>query len=83
MHNATPEMTLLRDAMAPARDGVNLASDIYLPLGDGPFPVILERAPYDKTAPTARVRRTWCSRSFPVGPNRGKTTRSDAEAETR
>lgn len=52
MDDPTPEMTLLRDAMAPARDGVSLATDVYLPPGDGPFPVILERTPYDKTAPS-------------------------------
>jgi putative CocE/NonD family hydrolase len=31
------------------RDGVHLATDVYLPSGhDGPFPVLLERTPYDK-----------------------------------
>jgi len=30
------------------RDGVNLATDVYLPLGNGPFPVILARTPYNK-----------------------------------
>lgn len=30
------------------RDGVRLATDIYLPEGAGPFPVILERTPYGK-----------------------------------
>nr|WP_298161015.1 CocE/NonD family hydrolase [Brevundimonas sp.] len=34
--------------MAPMRDGVRLMADIYLPLGAGPFSVILERTPYDK-----------------------------------
>ena len=29
-------------------DGVRLATDIYLPLTGGPFPVILVRTPYDK-----------------------------------
>ena len=55
--DAYPEMTILGDAMAPARDGVGLATDLYLPPGDGPFPVILERTPYDKTAPS-RAERT-------------------------
>ncbi|MBT5709186.1 MAG: hypothetical protein HOI66_22930, partial [Verrucomicrobia bacterium] len=31
-----------------ARDGVKLATDIYLPPGDGPFPTILARTPYNK-----------------------------------
>ncbi|HEY5611133.1 MAG TPA: CocE/NonD family hydrolase, partial [Thermoanaerobaculia bacterium] len=29
-------------------DGVELAADLYRPAGDGPFPVILIRTPYDK-----------------------------------
>lgn len=38
----------LADAMVPMRDGIRLATDVYLPEGDGPFPVLLERTPYDK-----------------------------------
>lgn len=34
--------------MVPMRDGVRLATDIYFPEGDGPFPVILLRSPYDR-----------------------------------
>jgi uncharacterized protein len=34
--------------MVPCRDGVRLATDVYLPDGAGPFPVILERTPYGK-----------------------------------
>jgi hypothetical protein len=35
--------------MLPLRDGVNLATDIYLPeTGDGPWPVVLSRTPYNK-----------------------------------
>ncbi len=36
---------------ATMRDGTTLYSDIYRPEGPGPFPVILERTPYDKTSP--------------------------------
>jgi putative CocE/NonD family hydrolase len=32
----------------PARDGVRLATDIHLPDGTGPFPVVLERTPYGR-----------------------------------
>lgn len=32
----------------PMRDGIHLATDVYLPTGDGPFPVLLERTPYDR-----------------------------------
>ena len=45
-----------RDLMAPARDGVMLATDIYRPEGSGPFPVLLERTPYDKSAPSRSER---------------------------
>ncbi len=42
-----------RNVMAPMRDGVRLAADIYFPAIDGAraegeFPVVLERTPYDK-----------------------------------
>lgn len=40
--------------MVPMRDGVNLATNIYLPEGDGPWPVVLTRTPYDKN----RARRS-------------------------
>ena len=47
------------DVMVRMRDGVSLATDIYLPAlsgrrVEGKFPVILERTPYDKRSP-ARV----------------------------
>ena len=43
------------DVMVPVRDGVRLATDIYFPAADGrpvpgPFPVLVERTPYDKDA---------------------------------
>lgn len=33
--------------MVPMRDGVGLATDVYLPKGDGPFPVVFVRTPYN------------------------------------
>jgi len=43
------ELRLLRDVMVTMRDGIQLATDIYLPAGqDGPFHAILERTPYGK-----------------------------------
>jgi len=32
----------------PMSDGVHLATDIYLPKGEGPFPVVLSRTPYGR-----------------------------------
>ena len=43
------DVTVERDVMMPMRDGVRLATDIYLPSGQGRFPVILERTPYGKS----------------------------------
>ena len=36
---------------APMRDGVRLATEVYLPAGDGPFPVVLQRTPYNRRSP--------------------------------
>ena len=35
----------------PMRDGTVLYADVYCPEAGGPFPVILQRTPYDKSAP--------------------------------
>ena len=42
------EMSNSRTKMVPMRDGVRLATDVHLPDGVGPFPVILERTPYGR-----------------------------------
>lgn len=39
--------------MVPMRDGVRLATDVYLPPGSGPFPTILIRTPYNKNGVAA------------------------------
>ncbi len=33
--------------MVPMRDGIKLATDVYRPRGDGPFPVIFSKTPYN------------------------------------
>lgn len=33
--------------MVPMRDGVKLATDVYLPKGEGPFPTVFLKTPYD------------------------------------
>lgn len=33
----------------PMRDGVKLVSDVWMPPGEGPFPAILVRTPYERT----------------------------------
>ncbi len=37
-----------QEVMIPMRDGVKLATNIFLPEGEGPFPVVLSRTPYNK-----------------------------------
>jgi len=49
-------MVVLRDMPVAMRDGARLATDIYLPEGGGPFPVILERTPYGKDIPSRSER---------------------------
>ncbi len=37
-----------KDVVAAMRDRTKLYSDVYLPDGEGPFPVLIERTPYNK-----------------------------------
>src|SRR3954465_6056693 len=41
-------VTYERNATVTMRDGVKLKADIYRPTGDGKFPVLLQRTPYNK-----------------------------------
>ena len=66
------DVTIRKNVMIPMRDGVRLAADIYLPsvggrLAEGRFPVILERTPYDKTAPRQVTNMKYYSRRGYVG----------------
>jgi hypothetical protein len=49
----TNQVRIRKNVMMPARDGIRLATDIYLPDGEpapaGPFPAILIRTPYGKS----------------------------------
>jgi len=40
--------------LVPMSDGVKLATDVYLPPGKGPWPVILTRTPYNRTRSRGR-----------------------------
>ncbi len=48
----TTPVTVERGVAARMRDGATLFADIYRPAGDGPWPVLLMRTPYDKSDPT-------------------------------
>lgn len=51
-------MQTLKNLMVPMRDGVRLATDVYLPDGCGQaWPVIIERTPYDKSEPSRSEKR--------------------------
>jgi putative CocE/NonD family hydrolase len=55
--SAPPTTVLKRDVMVRMRDGVRLATDVYLPADDGTkYPVILERTPYSKEQPSRSER---------------------------
>ena len=43
------EVEVERNVPSRMRDGTVLYADIYRPKGDGPWPVLLIRQPYDKT----------------------------------
>ena len=48
--------------MVAMRDGIRLATDVHLPDGAGPFPVIMERTPYGRTE-TSRSEITAANRT--------------------
>jgi putative CocE/NonD family hydrolase len=46
---SSPEVAIERDVAMKTRDGVTLRADIYRPKGEGTYPVLLQRTPYDKS----------------------------------
>jgi putative CocE/NonD family hydrolase len=55
MQGTIDDFLHIRDVMVPMRDGVRLATDVTLPARagkplPGPFPTLLHRTPYDKSA---------------------------------
>lgn len=49
--------------MVPMRDGVRMAADVYIPKGEGPFPIIFSRTPYNFNS--------WRDGEFSAGTYRG------------
>ncbi len=41
------------ELMVPMRDGVRLATSVFLPAGDGPWPAVVQRTPYNKASASA------------------------------
>lgn len=49
------------------RDGVKLATDVYLPAGKGPWPVILTRTPYNKSSALGAGRPAfWMEKGYAI-----------------
>ncbi len=80
------DVAIRKNVMIPMRDGVKLAADIYLPaegesIAEGQFPVILERTPYDKTAPRQVTNMKYYARRGYVGVIQDVRGRFDSEGE--
>ncbi len=60
-----PQVVVERGVAMKTRDGVTLKADIYRPAGDGPFPVLLTRTPYNKDG-AAGFGQTGAARGFIV-----------------
>ncbi|HSZ16083.1 MAG TPA: CocE/NonD family hydrolase [Terracidiphilus sp.] len=45
---STTDIRIERNVPMKTRDGVTLKADVYRPTGDGAFPVLLQRTPYNK-----------------------------------
>jgi putative CocE/NonD family hydrolase len=56
----------IRDHMVAMRDGVRLATDVYLPESGGPFPVILIRTPYGKAAGNGLIQKVFAASGYAV-----------------
>ena len=51
------------ELVTPMRDGAKLATDVYLPEGKGPWPVILMRTPYNKAMQGAQSKQ-WTANGY-------------------
>src|SRR5215471_2311072 len=64
------EIKATRNVMIAARDGVHLATDVYLPsradLINGQFPTIVERTPYNKDTAAEAVVKYFVPRGYVV-----------------
>jgi dienelactone hydrolase len=57
------DIVVERNVAMKTRDGVTLRADIYRPAGEGPFPVLLQRTPYNKDT-TATLALRAASRGY-------------------
>jgi putative CocE/NonD family hydrolase len=61
--SAAANLVIERNVAMKTRDGVTLRADIYRPAGEGPFPVLLQRTPYNKDT-TATLALRAASRGY-------------------
>lgn len=47
----------VKEVMVPMRDGIKLATNVFLPEGSGPSPVVITRTPYGKGKAAERVQQ--------------------------
>ena len=69
--NETYEVMALPEVMIAARDGIQLATNVYLPgsdgqIAEGRFPTIVERTPYDKNVTDPTMVEFFVSRGYAV-----------------
>jgi putative CocE/NonD family hydrolase len=60
-------LTVQSDHRVRMRDGVHLATDVYLPDAPGPFPAVLIRLPYGKIEPVCAmplIARFWARKGY-------------------
>jgi hypothetical protein len=53
----------MRAEMIAVRDGIRLATDIFLPVGEGPWPVVLTRTPYNKITIAGQAKQ-WTDNGY-------------------
>lgn len=59
------EVEMLLDVKVPMRDGIKLSTDIYLPVGEGQFPTVLMRTPYNNNSdPLISKGRAFANRGY-------------------
>src|SRR4051794_25827934 len=56
------DVRLLHDQRVPTRDGIELSADVYLPLGSGPLPTIVQWTPYESTRERFIAWGVWFAR---------------------
>ncbi|MEX2583283.1 MAG: CocE/NonD family hydrolase [Gemmatimonadota bacterium] len=70
---ADAESALHTEYLVEMRDGVKLATSVYLPPGDGPWPVVLQRTPYNKAGGAQMQKRyTDSGYAFAIQDQRGR-----------